>query len=123
MLLNSTQTKKIFDKYSILWGTQDVMVATKAGAMFGHDAVIYAIRAGKNGMQTVFFADLGDGNTEIFLTYEGLKQAISYSNQQEIINRNKMIYGDKPPSVKEEEWHEAKEKSKVISFEGRRRRA
>lgn len=123
MLLNSTQARKIFDKYSFLWGTQDVMIAAKAGDLFGDDAVIFAIRAGADGPQTTISLDAGDGHSQVFLTYNGLKQAISYSNQQEIINRNKMIYGNKPPSVKDEEWHEVKENSKVISFEERRRRA
>lgn len=103
MLLNSTQAKKIFDKYSFLWGTQDVMLATKAGELFGDDAVMYAIRARHNGLETVICIDTGDGHNQIFMTCEGLKQAISYSNWQEIINRNKMIYGDKP-DLKAVEW-------------------
>lgn len=122
MLLNSTQARKIFDKYSFLWGAQDVMIASKAGDMLGDDAVIYAIRARHNGIETVIAADPGDGHNQILMTYEGLKQAISYSNQQEVINRNKMIYGDKP-DLKAVEWHEANEESKVISFEGRRKKA
>ena len=116
MLLNSTQARKIFDKYSFLWGTQDVMIAAKAGDLFGDDAVIFAIRAEKDGPATSFSLDAGDGHSQILLTYEGLKQAITYSNKQEIINRNKMLYGNKPPEVKDEEWHEVKEKSKIISF-------
>lgn len=123
MLLNSTQAKKIFDKHSFLYGGQDVMIASKAGDLFGDDAVIYAIRARHDGLETVIVIDPGDGHNQIFMTYEGLKQAIGYSNQQEIINRNKMIYGNKPLSVKNEEWHEVKADSKVISFEGRRRQA
>jgi len=120
MLLNSIQARKIFDKYSFLWGTQDVMIASKAGRMFGDDAIIYAIRARDDGLETAIGADPGDGHIQVFLTYEGLKQAISYSNRQEILNRNKMLYG-KVPDVKDKEWHEVKENSKVISFEGRRR--
>ena len=49
--------------------------------------------------------------------------AITYCNRQEIINRDKMIFGNKPPKVKDEEWHEVKENSKIISFVERRRRA
>lgn len=122
MLLNSTQAKKIFDKYSFLWEGQDVMISSKAGDLFSDDAVIYAIRARNNGLETAIGADPGDGHIQIFLTYEGLKQAISYSNQQEILNRNKMLYGEKP-DLKDEEWHEVKEESKVISFEERRKKA
>ena len=96
--------------------------AGKAGDLFGDDAVIYAIRAGHDDLETVIVIDPGDGHNQIFMTYEGLKQAISYSNQQEIINRNKMIYGDKP-DLKAVEWHEVKEENKVISFEERRRQA
>ena len=123
MLLNSTQARKIFDKYSFLWGTQDVIPAAKAGDLFGDDAVIFAIRAEKDGPATAFSLDAGDGYSQVFLTYEGLKQTISYSNQQEIINSNKMIHRNKPPEVKDEEWHEVKADSKVISFEERRRQA
>lgn len=122
MLLNSAQARKIFDKYSFLCEAQDVMTASKAGDLFGEEAVIYAIRAGRGGFETAIAIDPGDGHSQIFMTYEGLKQAIAYSNQQEIINRNRMIYGGKP-DLKAVEWHEVKEDSKVISFEGRRRQA
>ncbi len=120
MLLNSTQARKIFDKYSFLWGMWDVMIASKVGDLLGDDAVIYAIRAEGNGPKTAMFVDLGDGHEQILITYEGLKHAISYSNQKEIINRNKMLYGDKP-DLKDVEWHEVKKDSKIIEFNGRKK--
>ena len=63
-----------------------------------------------------------DGKQHMFLSYEGLCLVISFCNRQEILNRDKMAMGERP-EVKDEEWHEVKEDSKVISFEERRRQA
>ena len=121
MLLNSTQARKIFDKYSFLIGSEDVMSTIKATDLFGKDAILYAISNRQNG-ETSILDDAGNGYEHIYLTYAGLRMAITYCNRQEIVNRDKMILG-KIPDVKDEEWHEVKENSKVISFEERRRQA
>lgn len=122
MLLNSTQARKIFDKYSFLVGSEDVMSTIKATDLFGKDAILYAISNRENG-ETSILDDAGNGYEHIYLTYAGLQMAITYCNRQEIVNRDKMIFGNKLPTVKDEEWHEVKQKSKVISFEERRRQA
>lgn len=122
MLLNSTQARKIFDKYSFLVGSEDVMSTIKATDLFGKDAILYAISNRENG-ETSILDDAGNGYEHIYLTYAGLQMAITYCNRQEIVNRDKMIFGNKLPTVKDEERHEVKQKSKVISFEERRRQA
>lgn len=122
MLLNSTQARKIFDKYSFLVGSEDVMSTIKATDLFGKDAILYAISNSENG-ETSILDDAWNGYKHIYLTYIGLQMAITYCNRQEIINRDKMIFGNKPPIVGDEEWHEVKEESRVISFEERRRKA
>lgn len=122
MLLNSAQARKIFDKYSFLVGSEDVMSTIKATDLFGKDAILYAISNRGNG-ETSILDDAGNGYEHIYLTYVGLQMAITYCNRQEIVNRDKMIFGNKPPEVKDEEWHEVKEKSKVVSFEERRKKA
>lgn len=122
MLLNSTQARKIFDKYSFLVGSEDVMSTIKATDLFGKDAILYAISNRENG-ETSILDDAGNGYEHIYLTYAGLQMAITYCNRQEIVNWDKMIFGNKLPTVKDEEWHEVKQKSKVISFEERRRQA
>ncbi len=66
--------------------------------------------------------DAGDGHPQVYMTYEGLKQAIAYCNRQEIIARNKMLY-EGVPEVKDEEWHEVEESSKIIEFNKRRKQA
>ncbi len=88
MLLNSTQVKKIFDKYSFLFGTQDVVNAAQIGEMFGDEAVIYAIH-NHSYEQNAVALDLGNNHSHVFLTFAGFKQVVSYSNQQEIINQDK----------------------------------
>lgn len=122
MLLNSTQARKIFDKYSFLVGSEDVMSTIKATELFGKEAVTYAIVT-HPAEETSVLDDAGNGYEHIYLTYAGLQMAITYCNRQEIINRDKMIFGNKPPKVKDEEWHEVKENSKIISFVERRQRA
>lgn len=122
MLLNSTQARKIFDKYSFLIEGRDVIAVGKAARLFGEDEVLNAITERESREGCIIYC-FEDGEQHMFLSYEGLCLVISYCNRQEIINRDKMIFGNKPPSVKDEEWHEVKENSKVISFEERRRRA
>ncbi len=121
MLLNSTQARKIFDKYSFLIEGKDVMAIGKAAKLFGEDEVLNAITERKSRDGCIIYR-FEDGKQHMFLSYEGLCLVISFCNRQEILNRDKMAMGERP-EVKDEEWHEVKEDSKVISFEERRRQA
>ena len=123
MLLNSTQARKIFDKYSFIAGTEDVIKAIQIEKLFGYDAVIYAFRNRPDNEVTAGQLDLGEGYSCICFNYTGFLIAVDYYNKQELLNHEKIIHGNKPPEVKDEEWHEVKEDSKVISFEERRRQA
>lgn len=122
MLLNSTQARKIFDKYSFLIGSEDVISTIKATELFGKEAVTYAIVTHPQ-EETSILDDAGNGYEHIYLTYAGLQQAVTYCNRQEICQLDRTRFGNEPPSLEDVEWHEAKEKGNVISFEERRRRA
>ncbi len=115
MLLNSTQVKKIFDKYSFLFGTQDVVNAAQIGEMFGDEAVIYAIHNHAHEQNAVAL-DLGNNHSHVFLTLAGFKQVVSYSNQQEIINQDKQR---EQLNLQNVAWNETKT-DKVVSFGARK---
>ncbi len=112
MLLNNEHAKKIFKKYSFLAGSVDVMSAIKATDIFGKDAIIYAIRAHTEGIKTVVMHDFGNGIQYVYLTYAGIQQAATYLNMQKL-----------EADVKDAEWHEIKERNKIISFNARRKKA
>lgn len=121
-MLNSTQAREIFDKYSFLYGMEDVMPAVKATDLFGEEAVLYAIQALKKGVETIASLKIDNGHPHICLTYAGLQMAVTYCNRQEIIERDRRIYVD---GIETESTggHEAKESGKIISFSGRRKQA
>lgn len=121
MLLNSIQAKKIFDKYSFLIGSEDVMSTIKATALFGKEAILYALQ--NRPEETSILDDAGNGYEHIYLTYAGVRQAVTFCNRKEICQLDKARFGDKPPSLEDVEWHEVKENSKIISFEERRKQA
>ena len=112
MLLNSTQVKKIFDKYSFLFGTQDVVNAAQIGEMFGDEAVIYAIH-NHSYEQNAVALELGNNHSHVFLTFAGFKQVVSYSNQQEIINQDKQ---QEQLNLQNVVRNQTKTDDKVISF-------
>lgn len=123
MLLNSIQARKIFDKYSFIAGTEDVINAIQIEKLFGYDAVIYAFRNRPDNEVTAGRLDLGEGYSCICFNYTGFLIAVDCYNKQKLLNYEKMIHRNRPPKVKDEEWHEVKEDSKVISFEERRKKA
>ena len=122
MLLNSAQARKIFDKYSFLWGTQDVVDAVQITKLFGEDAIMHVIYNHPEDESPAVGMLLWEEHYRVAFTYDGFQAVIAYCNKQELINREKALLG-KMPKVKDEEWHEVKEDSKVISFEERRRQA
>lgn len=122
MMLNSTQARKIFDKYSFLSGTEDVIDAVQTGKLFGEDAVMHVIYNHPEEESPAGGIELWDGHYRVVFTYAGFQRVIAYCNKQELINREKTLLG-KVPDVKGGEWHEVKEDNKVISFEERRKQA
>ena len=121
-MLNSIQAKKIFDKYSFLMGSEDVMSTIKATDLFGKDAVVHAIRAQAEGIKSVTMSEFGSGIRYVYLTYAGFQQAVTYLNRQELIEQDKKLsrFGT---DAKDTEWYEIKEDNKKISFEARRKQA
>lgn len=121
-MLNSIQTKKIFDKYSFLMGSEDVISTIKATDLFGKDAVVYAIRAQAEGIKTITMSEFVSGIRYVYLTYAGFQQAVTYLNRQELIEHDKKLSGVVSDS-EDTGWYEVKEGNKIISFEGRRKQA
>ncbi len=76
MLLNSTQARKIFDKYSFLVGSEDVMSTIKATELFGKEAVTYAIVT-HPAEETSVLDDAGNGYEHIYYPTPPLTKNIS----------------------------------------------
>ncbi len=114
MLLNSIQARKIFDKHSFLLGTQDVVDAVYVGNLFGVESVIRAIRNYSEEERTFIKLGFSNNHSRFYLTYEGFCEAITYCNKQEIIQKDKELFG-KEPSPKDIE--QQVEDRTVIFFE------
>ena len=102
MLLNSIQARKIFDKYSFLLRAQDVVDAICISNLFGNESVIYAIRNYSEKEKTFTKLNFSNGRSRFYLTYEGFCEAITYCNEQEIIQKDKEVF-EKGPSLKDRE--------------------
>lgn len=96
MLLNSIQARKIFDKYSFLLGAQDVVDAICIGDLFGNESVIHAIKNYSEKEKTFTKLNFSNGRSRFYLTYEGFCEAITYCNEQEIIQNDKALFGEGP---------------------------
>ncbi len=112
-LMNRTRIRKIFDKHCFFVGQQDVVNAVQTGEMFGHEAVLYAIRSQKDGRRTVIMHEFGENKSCIFLTYEGFERAAAYRNMENLA----ALYEDMP-DLREAGTHKVTERSKIVPFKG-----